>query len=214
MRNNRLKLLVAGVVLAGVSLWMLPAIRDNFAAVLPGRVYRSGQLSADALERYIRQYGLRSIINLRGSNPEFPWYRDERDIAQGCAVRHYDIGLDSRYPYVEELREVIETLETCPKPVLCHCGSGVDRTGTVAAVAVLLDEAGALTEAEKHFGLRHLQLAWRPNAVTQRAFLAMYREWLARHDLGHTPAHFREWALHAYERPPDEPPAFTSREQR
>jgi protein tyrosine phosphatase (PTP) superfamily phosphohydrolase (DUF442 family) len=214
MKKIRRKVLVAGVVLAGLLVWAVPAILDNFGTVLPRRAYRSGQLSAAALERRIRQCGLRSIINLRGSNPECAWYREEREAAERCDVRYYDIGLDSRYPYVDELREIIETLEGCPKPVLFHCSSGVDRTGTIAAVAVLLDEAGTLTQAEEHFGLRHLQLPWRPNAITQRAFLAMYREWLARHDLGHTPAHFRSWALHTYERPPDEPPAYTGPEQR
>jgi hypothetical protein len=185
----------------------VPAICDNFGTVIPGCAYRSSQLSAAALEWHITGWGLRSIINLRGSNPDSDWYWQERAVALRHDVRHYDIGLDSRYPYVEELREVIQTLETCPKPVMFHCYSGVDRTGTVAAIAILLlDENGTLAKAQEHFSLRHLQFPWRANAISQRQFFDLYRQWLARTDTGHTPAGFRRWALNYYERPPEEAP--------
>jgi hypothetical protein len=201
-RKWRRRILLPVCVLAVVSLWAVPAICDNFGTVIPGCAYRSSQLSAAALERHIADCGLRSIINLRGSNPDADWYWEEREVAVRHDVRHYDIGLDSHYPYAPELREVIETLETCPKPVVFHCYSGVDRTGTVAAIAVLLlDEQGSLAKAEEHFGLRHLQLPWRENAVCQRQFFELYRQWLTRNDAGHTRAGFRRWALHYYQRP-------------
>ena len=38
---------------------------DNFGVVVEGEVYRSGQLTAPQLERVIRQYALRTVINTR-----------------------------------------------------------------------------------------------------------------------------------------------------
>ena len=49
----------------------------NFGQVQPGRIYRSGQIPAAALSRVLRTNGIKSVLNLRGSNPNDGWYRDE-----------------------------------------------------------------------------------------------------------------------------------------
>src|SRR5262249_45918260 len=38
----------------------------NLHAVVPGRVYRSGQMSSDKLAQVVRAYDIRTVINLRG----------------------------------------------------------------------------------------------------------------------------------------------------
>jgi protein tyrosine phosphatase (PTP) superfamily phosphohydrolase (DUF442 family) len=209
-RPGRVALVLA--LLLGVALWQVPAFLENFSVVIPDCAYRSSQVSPAALEHYARAYGIRSVINLRGRNPDCSWYWEEREAAARLGLRHYDLGVDSRYPYPEEVREVIETLESCPRPVLFHCNSGVDRTGTVAAIALLLlDKQATLADAEGHFGLRYLQVPWRNNAIGQRYFLDFYRQWLSRQNQPHNPARFRYWALHCYERPPEEPPSTDPR---
>ena len=50
----------------------------NFGTVVPGRVYRSAQLSGEALSARIREHGVRTVLNLRGPNPDETWYRRER----------------------------------------------------------------------------------------------------------------------------------------
>jgi len=193
------------VFLIGWLGWYVLGVLENFAVVIPDRIYRSSQLTANAIQDYTIRYGLRTIINLRGSNPDCSWYWEEIATAERLGLEHYDIGVDSRYPYHDEIRDVIETLETCPRPVLLHCNSGVDRTGTMATVALLLLEdrmTPALAEAQ--FGLRYLQLPWRNNATTQRQFFDLYRYWLSENNLPHTRANFRYWALDVYQRPPDE----------
>ena len=49
----------------------------NFGVLQPGRIYRSGQMPAGALSRTLRDYQIRTVLNLRGPNPGESWYRDE-----------------------------------------------------------------------------------------------------------------------------------------
>src|SRR5690348_3995812 len=44
----------------------------NVHAVVPGRVYRCSQPSPAGLERLIKAYGVRTVINLRGGCNPFP----------------------------------------------------------------------------------------------------------------------------------------------
>jgi protein tyrosine phosphatase (PTP) superfamily phosphohydrolase (DUF442 family) len=208
LRARRSRVALALLLLLAVAWWQVPVFLENFSVVIPACAYRSSQLTAGALKHYVEAYGIHSVINLRGRNPECPWYWEEREAASQLGLRHYDLAVDSRYPYAEEVREVIETLETCPRPVLFHCNAGVDRTGTVAAIALLLlEEHATLADAEGHFGLRYLQVPWRNNAIGQRYFLDLYRQWLSQQNQPHSPTRFRYWALHCYERPPEEPPS-------
>src|ERR687897_613502 len=67
------------VVLApvlGFLTWSLAS--DNFGTVREGQVYRSGQMSAGAIERTVRARGIKTVVNLRGAHPEKAEYRDER----------------------------------------------------------------------------------------------------------------------------------------
>ena len=197
-RWGKILLLVGlGVVLAGVPAWLL---RGNFRAVLPGRVYRSAQLSVSALRERIAACHLRSVLNLRGANPGEDWYDEECREAAREGVRHYDVATDSDYPPTpDDLRELIGVLDRCERPVLIHCQSGIDRTGLAAAVCVLLSEDGSPEQARAQLGLFYgHQLAWRTRTIRQQAFLEQYEEWLAHNAYGHSPARFREWALRVY----------------
>ena len=51
--------------------------RICFNCIVPGRVYRSGQLSPQDLDRFTRALGIRTVINLRGFCPGLDWYREE-----------------------------------------------------------------------------------------------------------------------------------------
>jgi protein tyrosine phosphatase (PTP) superfamily phosphohydrolase (DUF442 family) len=178
------------------------ALRDNFRTVIPGQVYRSGQLSADALFNRITDRRLRSIINLRGANPGESWYDEERAVTARQGVLHYDLPTDSEFPpSPAELRELIQLLDKCERPVLIHCQSGIDRTGLVAAVCVLLGEDGSPALARQQLGLWYGHLPWRTNTARQRAFVGQYEQWLAEHGQEHNPARFREWSVRVYQGP-------------
>jgi protein tyrosine phosphatase (PTP) superfamily phosphohydrolase (DUF442 family) len=199
-RSHRLFLLILALVAVGVGLGR--NILNNYRVVLPGRVFRSGQLSRADLEARITQCGLRAVLNLRGANPDEEWYQEECDVAGQSGVRHYDLPTDSQYPpSAAELREIIAVLDACERPLLIHCESGIDRSGLAAAVAVLLGDGGSLEMARQQLGVGLLRLLDRPSTDRQRAFVGLYESWLARQGQRHSVGQFREWALHIYSRP-------------
>jgi undecaprenyl-diphosphatase len=187
--------------LAAAAGWTL---RENFRTVVPGQVYRSGQLGAAALEGRVAQCHLRAVLNLRGANPQEDWYREECAAADALGLHHYDLATDSVLPpNPEELRELIRVLDRCERPLLIHCNSGIDRTGVVAAICILLGEGGSVADAEGQFSLTYGALPWRPSTTNGREFVALYEHWLAGHGLGHSASHFRQWATSVYSTPSD-----------
>lgn len=193
-----LLLVLLGVHLGGQLL-------ENFRTVVPGCAYRSGQLDAHSLRDHIDQFHLRSVINLRGANPDDDWYQDERAVSARRGVMHYDLPTDSSYPpSAEELRQWVQLLDACPKPVLIHCQSGIDRTGLLAAVCLLcFDADGTPAKARKQLGLLYGHLPGRANRGRFLAFLDLYESWLAREGLTHRGDLFARWATQVYAPPPE-----------
>jgi protein tyrosine phosphatase (PTP) superfamily phosphohydrolase (DUF442 family) len=191
--------LLIATVLAVIGGTFVVFIRQNFHTVLPGQVYRSAQLGPAALQERITQLGLRSVLNLRGVNRGEKWYDEECSAVEQEGIQHYDLATDSEYPPTPaDLRETIDMLDSCERPVLIHCQSGIDRTGVVAAVCVLLDANGSLAQARSQFGILYGALPWRASTARQKEFLGLYEQWLQGHAFAHTPEHFRNWALHVY----------------
>ena len=107
----------------------------NFHTLEEGQVYRSAQLDSNELAQVIAAHDIKSILNLRGSNPGQTWYRDELAIAEERGVTHYDLALSARRRVPPEvMRKLVEIMRTAPKPLLIHCKSGSDRTGLAAAL--------------------------------------------------------------------------------
>jgi protein tyrosine phosphatase (PTP) superfamily phosphohydrolase (DUF442 family) len=169
---------------------------DNFHIVIDGTVYRSGQLRPESLESCIARQGIRSVINLRGANPGDEWYDQERAVARRHGLRFYDLPVDSQCPTPLELRQLLGVLEPCPKPVLIHCQSGIDRSGIVAALCVLLlDKSGSIDHARAHLGWRYGHMPWCENLGVQEKFLDTYQTWLTNRGQPHARSLFRDWLL-------------------
>ena len=49
----------------------------NEHTVIPGKVYRSAQLSRERLQRTIADKKIRTVVNLRGCCPDMGWYQGE-----------------------------------------------------------------------------------------------------------------------------------------
>ena len=128
----------------------------NFHAVSDGVLYRSAQLSGAQFAEAIRQYKIKSVLNLRGPHPHEAWWDDEVAAAQQNGAAHYDISLSAkRFVGDEQTAEILKVLRDAPKPLLIHCRSGADRTGLVAALYRYAVEHADAAEADKQLSLAY-----------------------------------------------------------
>lgn len=171
----------------------------NFGTVVRGEVYRSAQLGGDALSRTIRAHEIRTVLNLRGPNPDQDWYRAERSAAVDAGATLIDIPLASdHWLTTDQARTIVETLDTCDRPLLIHCQFGAERTGLVASIVELLRPGGSTRGASSQFSPYFLFLPIRDGAV-MIGHLRQYEGWLDRRGLEHSPERFRRWLAEDYE---------------
>ena len=131
-------------------------LSGNFHPVVNGEFYRSAQVSPEDIIRYQKEYGIRTIVNLRGDNTGKPWYDQEIETARAQGIVHYDFRMSaSRILPQERAAELLALLRDAPKPILIHCKSGSDRTGLVTALYVSAIAGGTEEEAERALSLRY-----------------------------------------------------------
>src|SRR3972149_7480835 len=107
---------------------------DNFYEVEKNSFYRSKQLSEDRLDFYIKKYGIKTLINLRGNNQKKWWFK-EKKVAEKNGVAFFSIAMSAvRMTKKEHLIELLKIYDTAPRPMLVHCIGGADRTGEASAL--------------------------------------------------------------------------------
>jgi protein tyrosine/serine phosphatase len=146
----------------------------NFAAVAPGRLYRSNHPTPAKLAAFTERVGLKSLINLRGQTRNGSDALS-RDMAAQLGLDFYDMALDSRdAPQRDRILRLAEIYRTCQGPALIHCKSGADRAGLAAGVYVLL-QGGTAAEAMRQLSLRFLHIRQSKTGVLD-GFFAAYAE--------------------------------------
>lgn len=170
--KKRSRLLIAGAIvsiatMSGVFLGGLQ-VTGNFHPVVAGELYRSGQVTPERLARYTNDFGIRTVINLRGEQPGASWYDREIEASTALGLRHVDFRMSaSREVTVVQARDLVELMRSVPKPVLIHCKAGSDRTGLAVAVYLAAiansDEEtaeGQISVRYGHVGVPYLSAAY------------------------------------------------------
>jgi hypothetical protein len=107
----------------------------NFHWIVPGEAARAAQAYAGFLGPFLSRHRIRSLINLRGSNPKFGWWHYERRVTRAGGIEHLDVMLDSRnLPRRDMLVSLFDAFDRAPKPFLIKCSGGQDRTSLAAAL--------------------------------------------------------------------------------
>ena len=128
--------------------------QGNFHSITEGEAYRSAQLDRNKLEYYIRRYNIKSILNLRGQNPDLDWYREEIIVSAANRIKHYDIALSStKEPTENDVKQLTEIFREAPRPILIHCEAGADRSGLVAAMWKVIVDQESKPEAEEQLSI-------------------------------------------------------------
>jgi hypothetical protein len=173
-------------------------LRNNFHEVIPHIMCRSGLPSVVELERYVRDYGICSVVNLRGVCDDDPLYREEHTAARRLGLLMLDLGLwAGRPPPRRKMYRLLDALDHCPAAILVHCSHGGDRTGLAAAMAVLLHTDANLAQARKELSIWYGHNPY-GGAICMDHVLDRYEEWLHKEGETHSPQEFRRWLRTAY----------------
>jgi protein tyrosine/serine phosphatase len=168
--------------------------------VTPG-LARSAQPYLGFYKAFLRPHGFKSLINLRGENAGFSWWRQEKMVTAALNVAHFDVRLSSRnIPSRSGLVALIDAFDEAEPPLLLKCSGGQDRTGFAAALYLLRAEGpSALEKAEAQFALwpylhrpkRHqLWLKCFPQYTVEQMGSMKVSDWArTRYD----PKHFADW---------------------
>jgi len=107
-----------------------------------GALYRSGQLSGKQLEHVIRTHGIKTVVNLRGIQPDRSWYRQEQEVCRRNDVEMIDVALDSGAPERGEIAALLDAYHHAPRPILVHSWSSQGSVGLASGLyrAVVREE--------------------------------------------------------------------------
>jgi protein tyrosine/serine phosphatase len=148
---------------------------SNFAAVAPGRLYRCNHPTPGRLVRLTRQFGLKTLINLRGPTGNGSDALS-RDAAARLGLDFIDMSLESRgAPHRDRILRLHEIYRTMRAPALLHCKSGADRAGLAAGLFLLFEGATA-REALRQLSLRFGHINAAKTGILDAFFLRWERE--------------------------------------
>lgn len=144
----------------------------NLRLVREGVLYRSGQLSLNALRSMVQDRGIRTVITLRDATTpgDPPPDLDEQRWCEAQEINHHRISPrqwwapDGTIPAAAGVRQFLAVLDDpANHPVLLHCYAGIHRTGAFCAVYRMeydrWSNADAIAEMQA-LGYRDLEDEW------------------------------------------------------
>lgn len=146
---------------------------SNFHPVVAGEVYRSSQPSASTITELQKQYGIKTIINLRGNNTGHAWYDSEVAQAKELNIDHIDFRMSSAHELTQaQAAQLVEIMRDAPKPLLIHCQAGSDRTGLASALylAAIAKTGEAIAESQMSIIYGHLPFSFTRAYAMDRTF--------------------------------------------
>lgn len=132
-RRRRVAPLVVGALIIVVSAagfwWNSTRLPRRFAAVVEGRLYRSGEVTPAHLERLQRDFGIERIVCLLNSTA--PVTLAEADAARRLGLQWRNIPLtgDGASEPADRARILELLLDDDAPTTLVHCAAGANRTG-------------------------------------------------------------------------------------
>jgi protein tyrosine/serine phosphatase len=138
--------ILAVVGTGAVLLWTL-VLRDRFVPkrfgiVVPGKVFRSGQISRFLIADVVDRNHIGTIIDLNGLDSNDADQQAEVEVSQAKGVRHLRFPLRGDATgqidrYAGAVQAMVES-EHEGRPVLVHCAAGSQRTGACISFYRLL----------------------------------------------------------------------------
>lgn len=151
-RKALVLLAIVLAVVAGVVVWKKAVrpyvIAKNFGVVVPGQIYRSGELSTTMLRKVVEENGIRTIVDLGAFAEGSADDRREQRTADALNVVRYRLPLNGDATgnpnyYVQALKLMTDPTK---RPLLVHCNAGAERTGCTVILYRHLVEGKPIAE--------------------------------------------------------------------
>ncbi len=146
--------MLALALIIGLAVFAYKAVKPDlfpkrFAEVVPGKVYRSSELSPGAMEQLAKRAGLKTIIDLGVAPDGDPRDRRQQLTAQALGLNRYKFQLigDASGNPNEYLAALRIALDPANQPVLIHCATGAQRTSCAIALLRMASQGYTLDQA-------------------------------------------------------------------
>lgn len=159
-----LRVVVGALLGLGLAVWFWDAAikyqvtPKNFGVVVPGEIYRSGELVPSTTREVVGAHAIRTIVDLGAHEPGTSEERLAQRTAEALGVERFvfDLEGDATGEPEEYLKALRIMSDPARAPVLVHCAAGSERTGACVAFYrmiyedVPMDEAFAETREHRH----------------------------------------------------------------
>jgi protein tyrosine phosphatase (PTP) superfamily phosphohydrolase (DUF442 family) len=117
-------------------------VPKRFGVVVPGHIYRSGQISASLIKKTLTKYNIRIIVDLTSADPNNPDKQAEKQAASELNIKVLRFTMSGNGTGdINDYAAAVAAIANAEKqnlPVLVHCTAGAQRTGGVIAAYRLL----------------------------------------------------------------------------
>lgn len=130
--NRPLTLVLVALTLAGCGATAVVDRAPSGQVVL----IRCPQPDADDLHDLQDEYGVKTVVNLRGHKPERTWYRDEEVGVREIGATWVHLRVSGRSgPTPQATREFLDLVRDPDNwPIVMHCQGGIHRTGVMVGL--------------------------------------------------------------------------------
>lgn len=169
------------------------AVYNNFHALGQG-MYRLSQPSPAQLKAYRDRFGIKTVVNLRGSHG-YGSYAMEEEACRTLGLTLVDHRMYSRQaPSVETLEATQQLFRRIEYPALLHCKSGADRAGLGSVLYKHFQLGVPMAEAARELNWRYGHFRLGKTAILDYFF----ERYLA--DNAQSPIDFMDWVRTRYDR--------------
>lgn len=157
-------------------------------------MWRGNQPGPKDVERYAKELGIRTIINLRGESTK-GYYLLEKEACERYGVTLIDYKMFSRdTPTREKIFGARDLFDEIAYPAFMHCKSGADRAGIMSFLYMMTRAKVPVEEAAQQISFKYLHVKHGKTGVLD-AFVEAYRLFNAE-----TPKPFLDWVAEDYDR--------------
>jgi protein tyrosine/serine phosphatase len=133
-------------IVIGLAIWLgfikYRFVPKRFGVVVPGHIYRSGQISAPLVKKILTKYNIRIIVDLTSADPNNPDKQAEKQAAAELNIKVLRFTMSGNGTGdINDYANAVIAIANAEKqnlPVLVHCTAGAQRTGGVVAAYRLL----------------------------------------------------------------------------